>query len=148
GLRLEDLPTTAEGEAELASVLCGAASGDLRFERAGMPDRPLTGRGRITVAEPVYLFTRRYAPDLARYGLPAVHTRGKGPLTATLRVERDELVIEPLTAAVEGIDVGGGARLGEGGRLVGRVEIHLRESYLMSSPLLAIPGAFAGAITI
>ncbi len=148
GVRVQDLPTGALGERALATVLRGVSSGELRFERRGLPGQGLGARGRVTIAQPAYRFARSLAPALARYGLPPIRTRGEGPLVATVRLDGGEILVEPLTAAVEAAELDGALRLGLDGRLLGRVRVHVHERYLAGSPILAVPAALMGKVTI
>ena len=148
GVRVQDLPTGPPGERAIASVLRGVSSGALRFERRGLPGQALVARGSVTVASPVYRFARSLTPALGRYGLPPIRARGEGPLAAAVRIEDGELVVEPLTAAVDAAELEGALRLRPDGRLLGRLRVHLRAHYLAGSPILAVPAALMGKVTI
>jgi hypothetical protein len=100
------------------------------------------------VESPVYHFVRAFAPALSRYGLPPLRARAPSSLTAAVRLDRDEIVVEPISASLDGIDVDGAIRVAEGGRLLGRVQVHLLEGYLSRSALLAIPAALSKRVTI
>jgi hypothetical protein len=92
---------------------------------------------------------RRLAADLGRYGLPPLDVRGSGPLDASLRLARGEIVIEPLALALDGIDVEAELRIREGGgHLLGRARVHLLSSYLSRSALLSLPAALSGKVTV
>ena len=147
-VRVEALPTQATGESLFASVIHGAVTGELRFERHEFGEAPLTARGAVVIAEPRYLLTRMLAEPLAGLGRPRLRSRGRGPLGALVRLDRNEIFVDGLTAAVEGIEVKGDVRLGLDGRLDGRVVASLLASYLSQSPILAIPAAFAERVTV
>ncbi|APR81204.1 Hypothetical protein A7982_06551 [Minicystis rosea] len=147
-VRVEALPTHAVGESLIASVIQGAATGELHFTRHDFGEAPLTARGAVVIAEPRYLITRMLAEPLAGLGLPRLRSRGRGPLRALVRLDRDEIFVDALEAAVEGIELSGDVRLGLDGRLGGRVVAHLLASYLAESPVLAIPAAFAERVTV
>jgi hypothetical protein len=148
GVRVDSIPTNAAGESALAKVLAGACTGELRFARESRVEHGLSVRGEVTLADPRYLFVARFAPLLSRYRLPPIEARGASPATAKVRLERGEVVVEPIAVPLHGIDVGGVLRVREGGRLLGRLLVHLRGGYLSRSPLLAIPSAFAGDVVI
>jgi hypothetical protein len=148
GVRVEAIPTQAEGESRLAAILHGAASGELRFEHAGFEGASLSAHGQITVAEPRYWVTRTLAEPLGRFGLPRIRSRGKGPLTARVRFAGETLTVESITAAVEGVTVGGDVALARDGRLAGRVVVQLSDGYLSQSPILVIPAVMANRVSI
>jgi hypothetical protein len=147
-LRIEDVPTRASGERALAAILAGACSGEVRFERASRAANALGATGHVSLAEPRFLFVQSLAEPLSRYRLPAIDARGTKPATMTLRLERGELVAEPIALSLEGLDVDGVLRLREGRRVLGRLVVRLRDAYLAQSPLLAIPAALAGEVAI
>lgn len=147
-VRVEQIPTSASGPSRLASLLHGAASGEVRLDRHGFGDAPLSARGEITVADPRYLAARDLTEQLARFGLPRLRTTGRGPLTARVRLAHRELFVDALRAAVEGVDLAGDVRASLDGRLDGRVTVDLSAAYLSASPLLAVPAAIAGRVTI
>jgi hypothetical protein len=146
GVRVEEIPTAPSGTSAIAAHLRGAASGSLRFERTSLAG--LAARGTVTLSDPLYLFARRFAPTLARYGLPRVRSRGKGPLTAKVRLDRGDLVIDSLSGAADGIDLDAAGRLTADARVRAQLEVRLRKTFLMASPLLAIPGVLAGELVI
>jgi hypothetical protein len=149
GVRVEEVPTAPSGRSAVAGVLAGASSGNVHFTRTGLTEHSLTAVGAISVADPVYSGVRRFAADLRRYGLPPVDRRGKGPLNAFLRLARGEIVIEPIAAALDGIDVEAELTIQErGDHLVGRARIHLLASYLSRSALLSLPAVLSGKVTI
>ena len=65
-----------------------------------------------------------------------------------MRIEAGELVVEPLTATVDAAELEGALRLRADGRLLGRLHVHLRAHYLAESPILAVPAALMGKVTI
>ena len=107
-------------------------------------------RARASVAplETLYEVGRALASTLDRYALPRVPSRGRGPLSARLHFERGVLRIQSLAAAVDGVEVAGEVHLGLDGSLAGGVVVHLLPSYLEGSPLLAIPAALAGRVSV
>ena len=145
---MEALPTQAEGPSRLATLVHGAASGEVRLERHPFAGATLTGAGRVVVAEPRYLFVRELAPELARYGLPRVSSRGRGPFSARLLLDGAELCVDEIAASVDGVDVAGEVRVGLGGALAGKVALEVLEAYLRRSPVLAVPAAFAGRVVV
>jgi hypothetical protein len=147
-VRVEHLPTDADGRSRFADLLHGAATGEVHFERHAFADALLSARGKLHVLEPRYLAVRALAPTLARYSLPRVRSRGRGPLAASLRLERDTLHVDTFTAAVEGVDVSGAARIGLDGRLGGNVQLLVHDVYLAQSPLFLVPAAFAGKVAV
>jgi hypothetical protein len=147
-VRVERLPTQSSGESRLADLLHGSLSGEVHVRRHGVPGAPVTARGELTVAEPVYLFTRGFAAELRRRGLPPIGPRGAGPLAVRVAVRGSALVVELLSAAASGVELGGDLHVGEGGELRGRLAVRLCDAYLAESALLAIPAAFAGRITL
>ncbi len=148
GVRVEDLPLRLPGARTLAETLRGACSGELHLERRSLARHGLTASGRVTLAEPEYPFVRSIAPALERYGLPSLDARGAGPFTATVSLERGEIVVEPVAATLDGIDLEGTLHVGAGGHVLGHVRVHLLEGYLARSALLSIPAAFAGKLVI
>ncbi|MFT3776359.1 MAG: hypothetical protein QM820_64265 [Minicystis sp.] len=148
GVRVELLPTQATGESRLASLLHGAAAGEIHFERHGFDEAQLAARGEVSIVGPRYLVTHMLAEPLGRFGLPRLRSRGKGPLRARVRLDHGEIFVDGLEAAIEGIEVAGDVRLALDGRVGGRVIVHLLDTYLVQSPILAIPAAFAGRVTV
>jgi hypothetical protein len=148
GVRVELIPTQAAGESRLAGLLHGAASGEVKVDRHGFGAAPLFARGAVRVVEPRYFVLRALAEPLGRYGLPGLPVRGEGPLRAEVRLEHGEVHVEHLEAAVEGVELGGAARVGASGALEGRVVVNLLSAYLAQSPLLALPAAFAGRVVV
>ncbi len=132
----------------LATVLRGASSGALRFERESLADHALEARGSVALDEPVYLFVRSFAPALERYRLPPLRARGGGPVRAGVHLQRGEIVVEPISASLDGIEVEGSVRLDREGRLLGRLAVHVLPAYLARSPILAIPAALSGKVTL
>lgn len=148
GVRVEQLPTQAEGESRLASLIHGASSGELTFTRHAVDGAPIGARGRVSIAEPRYFLVQRFAADLGRYGLPAVGSRGAGPLTARVYFTGEALFVRQIVAAVDGVDLRGDVEIAVAGRLAGALVLRVRESYLAQSALLAVPAALAGRIEI
>lgn len=147
-VRVEQIPTGGPGESRLAELLHGAATGEVHFERHAFADALLSARGQIHVLEPRYLAVRSLAPTLARYSLPRVRSRGQGPLAATLRLERNTLLVDTFTAALEGVDVSGALRVSPDGKLGGNVQLLVHDVYLAQSPLFMVPAAFAGKVAV
>ena len=56
--------------------------------------------------------------------------------------------ITKLAAAVDGITLRAGGRIGHDGKLDGAASARLRGSYLRKSPLLSVPAAIGGGITV
>ncbi len=145
GVRVEEVPARA---GVVGTVLRGASSGAVRFERESLAEHALRAHGTVALDEPVYLFLRSLAPALERYRLPILTERGEGPVRAAVRFESGAFVVERLSAALDGIEVEGAIRLDRDGRLVGRVAVTLLQEYLARSPILAIPAGLVGKVTL
>lgn len=148
-VRVEALPTQAEGASKLAALIEGAASGEVTFTRHAVERAKVKAEGGITIAEPRYLFVRALAPNLARFGLPRVPSRGRGPLSLRVALVREDLIVDRIACALDGVEVSGNVRARlDDGRLDGALTLHVQGSYLAKSPLLTVPAALAGRVIV
>jgi hypothetical protein len=145
GVRLEAIPSNAEGKTPLAETLRGALHAEVRL---GYASKAFAAFGRARVVEPDYVALAGAGEKLARYGLTAPSTRGVGPVEGMVSVRDRVARAESITARLDGIDVEGDVQVGFDGALEGALRAHLLQRYLRRSVLLAIPAALAERVVI
>jgi hypothetical protein len=148
GVRIAEVPTSADGKSEISKHFDGLFAGNLRVSRRPWPGEELSARGDVTIVEPRYRFLDALAPDLARIGLPKLRSESNQALTAEIAFARGRLTARSIVATLSDVEAQGEASVGTDGTLRGALVANVLPSYLAESPLFAVHAALEGRVAV